>query len=77
MHSPANATNAKPVITLISALLFVLRTRRSEVRILPSRPSRSGSIPDTWVTFYSEDIGNTFGKKGLSAGAIRSLSPSK
>ena len=33
MHSPANATNARPVITLIPAFLFVLRTRRSEVRI--------------------------------------------
>ena len=38
MHSPANATNARPVITLIPALLFVLRTRRSEVRILSSAP---------------------------------------
>jgi hypothetical protein len=44
----------------------------------PARPTIfSRSIPDTWVTFYSEDIGNTFGKKGLTAGAIRSLSPSK
>ena len=24
----------------------------------------SGSIPDTWVTVYSEHIGNTFGPKG-------------
>src|SRR6056300_466949 len=39
MHSPANATNARPVITPISALLFVLRTRRSEVRILSSAPT--------------------------------------
>ena len=38
MHSPANATNARPVITLIPAFLFVLRTRRSEVRILSSAP---------------------------------------
>src|SRR6056300_1960120 len=39
MHSPANATNARPVITLIPAFLFVLRTRRSEVRILSSAPT--------------------------------------
>ncbi len=41
MHSPANATNARPVITLIPAFLFVLRTRRSEVRILSSAPISS------------------------------------
>ena len=41
MHSPANATNARPVITLIPALSFVLRTRRSEVRILSSAPISS------------------------------------
>ena len=41
MHSPANATNARPVITLIPALSFVLRTRRSGVRILSSAPISS------------------------------------
>jgi len=25
----------------------------------------SGSVPDTWVTGYSGDMGNTFGPKGL------------
>ena len=29
MHSPANATNARPVITLIPAFLFVLQIRKS------------------------------------------------
>ena len=31
MHSPANATNARPVITLIPAFLFVLITRQSNL----------------------------------------------
>ena len=39
-------------------------------RIVGSNPTPSaspaGSIPDTWVTFYTGDIGNTFGPKGLS-----------
>jgi hypothetical protein len=32
MHSPANATNAKPIITLIPAFLFVLITERSQIK---------------------------------------------
>jgi hypothetical protein len=27
------------------------------------------SIPDTWVTFYTGDMGNTFGPKGFSIGS--------
>src|SRR6476661_3267273 len=34
-----------------------------------SNPARGAtanrSVPDTWVTFYSGDIGNTFGPKGF------------
>ena len=26
------------------------------------------SVPDTWVTVYTEDIGNTFGPKGFAKG---------
>src|SRR5205807_10557234 len=36
-----------------------------------------GSIPETWVTFYSGDIGNTFTSKGFGAHSTRMLSSSK
>jgi hypothetical protein len=39
------------------------------VRIQPEEPSRSGSIPETWVTDHSGDIGNTFGPNGFSIGS--------
>src|SRR2546425_766952 len=35
------------------------------------------SVLDTWVTVYSEDIGNTFGPKGFSIGSRRQVSSSK
>ena len=35
----------------------------------PHAPCRSRSIPDTWVTDYSGDIGNTFGLNGFSMGS--------
>src|SRR6266511_1089953 len=34
-----------------------------------SRAAHQWSVPDTWVTVYSGDIGNTFGPKGLSTAA--------
>ena len=40
-------------------------------------PPFSGSVPDTWVTVYSGDMGNTFGPKGLSIGSSRHVSSSK
>jgi hypothetical protein len=36
---------------------------RSALRRQPGIP---GSVPGTWVTFYTEDIGNTFGPKGFT-----------
>jgi hypothetical protein len=47
------------------------------------RSNRSGraiylrSVPDTWVTFHSEDIGNTFGPKGFASGSSLHVSSSK
>ena len=38
---------------------------------------KSGSVPDTWVTVYSGDIGNTFGPKGFSIGSSLHVSWSK
>src|ERR1700731_1447037 len=42
-------------------------------RIVGSNPTPSASVfrsvPDTWVTVYTGDIGNTFGPKGLSSGS--------
>jgi hypothetical protein len=35
------------------------------------------SIPDTWVTVYSGDMGNTFGPKGFSIGSSLHVSRSK
>ncbi|WP_210243179.1 hypothetical protein, partial [Mesorhizobium sp. B2-8-3] len=29
------------------------------------QPQVSGSVPDTWVTVYTGDMGNTFGPKGF------------
>jgi hypothetical protein len=40
-------------------------------------PVRIGSVPDTWVTVYSEDMGNTFGPKGFSIGSSLQVSWSK
>jgi hypothetical protein len=34
-------------------------------------------IPVTWVTDYSEHIGNTFGPKGFAIGSSRPTSSSK
>ena len=36
-----------------------------------------GSIPGTWVTVHSGDMGNTFGPKGFSIGSSRHVSSSK
>src|SRR2546428_3009421 len=38
---------------------------------------RRRSVLDTWVTVYSEHIGNTFGPKGFSIGSRRQVSSSK
>jgi hypothetical protein len=35
------------------------------------------SIPDTWVTVHSGDMGNTFGANGFSIGSSRHVSSSK
>lgn len=44
----------------------------------PAIPTnKNGSIPVTWVTVYSEHIGNTFGPNGLSIGSTRMVSSSK
>ena len=48
-----------------------------KVRILHPWPSDRGSVPDTWVTVYSGDIGNTFGPKGFSIGSSLHVSWSK
>jgi hypothetical protein len=36
-----------------------------------------GSVPDTWVTVYTEDIGNAFGPKGFARGSSLQVSSSK
>lgn len=37
-------------------------------------PPMRWSVPDTWVTDYSEDMGNSFASKGLSAHSTRPVS---
>ena len=44
---------------------------------LSERAKTTGSIPDTWVTVYSGDMGNTFGPKGFSIGSSLQVSWSK
>jgi hypothetical protein len=34
-----------------------------------ARSNNFRSVPDTWVTFYTGDMGNTFGPNGLSSGS--------
>src|SRR5579872_6840981 len=50
-----------------------LEMRHTGNRIGGSNPSLSAtserSVPDTWVTVYSGDMGNTFGPKGFSIGS--------
>ena len=41
------------------------------------RQSTQWSVPDTWVTVYTEDIGNTFGPKGFARGSSLQVSSSK
>jgi len=36
-----------------------------------------GSVPDTWVTFRTRDMGNTFGPKGLPIGSSLHVLSSK
>src|SRR5207249_9042796 len=44
----------------------------------PPRPTNLvRSIPDTWVTVYTGDMGNTFAAKGFSALSSRAVSWSK
>jgi len=37
----------------------------------------TGSVLDTWVTVYSEDIGNTFGPKGIPEVFANGLPPTQ
>ena len=45
----------------------------SPVQIRAAPPIFTWSIPGTWVTDYSGDIGNSFGPKGLSIGSSRQV----
>ncbi len=53
----------------------------SKLKVAGSNPAgvatAVGSIPNTWVTFHTGDIGNTFGPKGLSRGSSLHVSLSK
>jgi len=54
-----------------------LRRRRSHVRNHVGSAGEQGSVSDTWVTFYTDDIGNTFGPKGFARGSSLQVSSSK
>src|SRR5436853_7912702 len=54
-----------------------LKIRVSVVRFRPWPPLTHWSVPETWVTDYSGDIGNTFTSKGFGAHSTRMLSSSK
>src|SRR5712691_9807419 len=65
--------------------LFAVLTPRRLMGVNPQVPGSSPgrganiqwSIPDTWVTVYTGDIGNTFAAKGFSALPSRPVSWSK
>ena len=50
---------------------IVLRTRGSGVRISPGAPHFQWSIPGTWFTDYSGDMGNTLAPNGFGAHSTR------
>jgi hypothetical protein len=54
-----------------------LRGNESVVRIHSIELTLGGSVPDTWVTVYTEDMGNTFGPKGFARGSSLQVSSSK
>jgi hypothetical protein len=49
----------------------------SLVRIQPGEPKKIGSVPDTCVTVYTDDMVNTFGPKGFAIGSSLQVSSSK
>jgi hypothetical protein len=61
------------LFSLLSGNLTWRRVRSG----LHRQPVICRSVPDTWVTVYSGDIGNTFGPKGLSSGSSLHVSWSK
>src|SRR5215213_4588427 len=46
----------------------------TELSVPVGTPSLLGSIPVTWVTDYSGDVGNTVGPNGFSIGSRRRVS---
>src|ERR1700685_516780 len=52
-------------------------TWKSQVQILSPRPLNCRSVPVTWVTFYTGDIGNTLASNGFWAHSTRPNSASK
>ena len=57
-------------------LAFALRRQRSHVRSCRCA-NQTRSVPKTWVTVYTEDMGNTFGPKGFATGSSLQVSSSK
>jgi hypothetical protein len=47
------------------------------VRYVSRKGTQKRSVPDTWVTVYTEDMGNTFGPKGFATGSSLQVSSSK
>jgi hypothetical protein len=65
-HECANHTSAPSRVNLSRVLRFV--------DSLPNPPFYEGSIPDSSVTVYTGDTGNTFDPKGLVPGSNWPLS---
>ena len=72
---PAGASNSFSVriFIFVSRLRWIFRATTTNQEVasssLAGRANLRWSIPDTWVTVHSGDIGNTFGPKGLSIGS--------
>ena len=47
------------------------------VRVQPEEPPPKGSIPVTWVTDYSGDMGNTVGPTGIEVGVTMEIEVSQ
>src|SRR5215475_9231518 len=70
----ATSIHASSWVVIRAAKLLSLQfptrliTQRSVVQIHPPQPTPPMSVPETWVTERSGDIGYTFGPKGFSRG---------
>jgi len=76
---PGGSLRRQPNFAKFPVFFPVIRELGAETgsQYTASSASQCGSVPDTWVMDHTEDMGNTFGPKGLSSGSSLQLSWSK